>query len=354
MSWDHFTNHQYNDAKNQVSIRRSTAGYHRDLKRKAKTPYTDKKISADPVLLGMPTNKTVLFDIFKVHLAYLFKHWNHIVGLYFGSTKWRRDKRRRRIRRQQVMDELCQPLLDRHHKNPTKPIVVFGNAGFSSTSKGNAGGPVKALRKLLKGKFRHRVEFVEFDEHRTSQRCSCCFKQLLSPSKFNQTVAKEDSKMEEQEENKKGRRCYDACPKEGTGCRGRAEEEKRKTEKTMARRIRLGDKKPHRAEHRVRVCLHCTHETQAVRVWNRDVNAARNMLQLYVYEQCNANGDRRPEFAHARSIPPKHPGDPETDTLPTGRTSVSDLPARAGTDILVRRDKIEIDETALWSGGGFR
>jgi hypothetical protein len=146
------------------------------------------------------------------------------------------------------------------------------------------------------------VEVVEFDGHRTSQRCSCCFKQSLSPSKFNQELDKEDREMAAKKEKKKDGDFTMLDNKKGQRP-GRAKKQDKKTEKTMARRIHLGDKKPRRAEHRMRVCLHCTHETQAARVWNRDVNAARNMLQLYVYEQCNANGDCRPEFAHARSNP---------------------------------------------------
>ncbi len=161
--------------------------------------------------------------------------------------------------------------------------MVFGDGAFSSTSKGHAGGPVKT--------FRNRVESIALDEFRTSKLCSCCFQPLLTPSQFNEAVAKQDRSSKTKEKQKESKS-------------EKMEDESHESRSESARKLVFSDDPKKDYRYRVRACLRCAHENQSARVWNRDVNAAHNMLQLFVYAQCT-NGQRRSEFQRNEKEAPK-------------------------------------------------
>ncbi len=116
-----------------------------------------------------------------------------------------------------------------------KVLIAYGDAGFSHASKGTASGPTKTLRKMIA----QRVgKVVDIDEYNTSKLCCAC-----------------------------------------------------KTEMKGLRTVGSGD----RGNYSVRQCAN----TECNRnVWNRDVNAAINIINLYLYQ---AQGILRPlEFSRPK------------------------------------------------------
>jgi hypothetical protein len=60
--------------------------------------------------------------------------------------------------------------------NDSRPVIVaYGAATFSASSSGQCAGPVKGVRKALR---QHGVEMYDVYEDYTSQLCSCCHKKL--------------------------------------------------------------------------------------------------------------------------------------------------------------------------------
>ena len=176
-------------------------------------------------LLEMPSTKTSSLEKMLEHIRYLSVQFMKCMQLN-GARRVRRLRWSNYMKKQKALDKMCDDLLA--GREATKDtIVVFGSAKFA------ANGPIQKLRRKLQE--RENVVLVELDEFNTSKLCSQC-----------------------------------------------AGEKKEKSEVEGP----LGPKQEDDAEHRsrihgVRVCNNCR------MTWNRDVNAALNMLYLFKHAQLN-------------------------------------------------------------------
>ena len=79
-------------------------------------------------------------------------------------------------RKQKVMHDICQRICRPVNKDDTRAVVVaFGAGMFSSCSKGHCPGPVKGVRRALRSRG---VEVSDVNEDYTSQLCSACHQKV--------------------------------------------------------------------------------------------------------------------------------------------------------------------------------
>ncbi len=152
------------------------------------------------------------------------------------------------MKKDKSLDTLCNRLcsLGRGTRDQTV-LIAFGDGSHCSTGFGHAPAPQRRFRKRLEQIHGARVTLIQ--EAYTSQKCSQCYSQLEA---WKSTTT-----------SKRGRNAALAVHPGGvcyptTRC-ARAEE-----------------------IHGVRVCLSCRGNDDHPRFWHRDVNAARNMVAIYL------------------------------------------------------------------------
>jgi len=204
----------------------------------------------DRWLKSMPTAKVATSADMLKHIAHLNVRFKQCMEVN-GQKKVRRLRFTNYVKRQRALSRMCDEFLhdgDGTVNKQNKKIVVFGDAKFQAT------GPVTKLRKQLR--LRDDVHMVDFDEFRTSLLANCC--------------AHDDSRDKENQEIKE--------------------------EKNVEVEGPLGALKPGATKrsriHGVRICNNCR------KTWNRDVNAALNMLHLFHFSQ-NNGGKRAYRFSRA-------------------------------------------------------
>jgi hypothetical protein len=200
-------------------------------------------------LSGMPSTKVVSSAEMLAHIRHLC-HADMYQALMraHGARKIRQQKRRNYIKRQSALAEVTKLIVDSDEASDKKVVVVFGAAQFQCV------GPVSKLRKAL-AKHEKVDTVIHFDEFRTSMLASCCAHKICDGNQPVLTLKELEMK----------------------GVRG---VEKRKD----------GSKKSVNELYSVRICKNCR------TIWNRDVNAAINMLELFRYGQSHG-GARKPEFS---------------------------------------------------------
>ena len=153
------------------------------------------------------------------------------------------------MKRDKSLDTLCNRLcsLGRGTREQTT-LVAFGDGSHCSTGFGHAPAPMRRFRKRLEQIHGARVTLIR--EAYTSQKCSQCRSQL---EPWKTTSFSSD----------RGRDTSLAVRSDGVCC--------------PAPR-RAGEKEIHG----VRVCLSCRGKDDHPRFWHRDVNAARNMVAIYL------------------------------------------------------------------------
>ena len=222
------------------------------------------------VLLNTPPPKTPVRADFLNHCKYICKWLPDILAFKVKKKKVRRLRFQSYIQREAEMDALCMRLCGGRSRlskgnskeGVSKAIVVFGAATCSSGF-GYFPGPIKELRKRLE---RH-TNVVVLDEHYNSQRCSRCA--FLAETELTGS----ESTFDKLEPGKCGRSHWKKGPG-GTGGRRRSSE-----------------------IHGVRFCPH----VGCRKIWNRDVNAARNMR--LVFEYMVENKLQRPDpFKHIGAL----------------------------------------------------
>ena len=203
----------------------------------------------------MPSSKVSTVDTYQIHLRSALASIPRFLPL-FMKRNVRRLRWKGFMQRQRALDAACLKLT---RKDPST-VLAFGAAGFSSTSRGHAPGPVRALRKRLA---RH-AKMVLIDEFRTSKCCCQCHQELTAP-RLHSMVKKKKKRPPDKDDGDV-----------------KMSEEKKDDEPTKSR-ISI---------HGVRVC---THKSCPTTWWNRDVNAAENIRQIFLHMNDPRHLGRRPE-----------------------------------------------------------
>ncbi|ETP37607.1 hypothetical protein F442_14587 [Phytophthora nicotianae P10297] len=150
-----------------------------------------------------------------------------------------------------ALDTLAQRLVPKASK---QVCIAYGDWSRRDGIKGHATGPVKGFVEALK----KRATVVPMDEYRTSITCSSCHKRLKQARLSNKLKRKDDEE--------------DIRTKE----RPSPKERKEIAEMAKFRNPKLADRKI--VLRCTRNVLRCTNSGCKANFWNRDVNAARNML----------------------------------------------------------------------------
>lgn len=183
----------------------------------------------------VPESNTSDVTAFQCHVAYVLQHQQTLLG-FFGSKRHRQQKWAIYIKKQKAVEYMCKKVTAGHGK--TDVTVAFGSAR-GPHMKGISPAPVKLLHKALQS----RAVVVNIDEFRTSVICSKCNHRDMVGVKCSRGLA-----------TKKGRGrfpLYDVQSCQNPSCRT---------------------------------------------VWNRNLNAARNMLEVYL--NLLVRGERPVGFKH--------------------------------------------------------
>ncbi len=176
------------------------------------------------VLQGTPTPKVDTAEDFLKHCMHICRYLAQILKHTVGERKVRRLRFQGYMQRVATQDEVCHAVTG----GKEKTVVVFG-AARTSTGWGHAPGPIMELRRRLE----MHATLVVLHEHYTSRRCSKCA--FNNPSYTH--VHKDQL---------------------AGGARGQS-----------------GEQRAKKAIYGMRFCKHCGTR------WNRDVNAARNIRQVF-------------------------------------------------------------------------
>ncbi|RLN52836.1 hypothetical protein BBJ29_004049 [Phytophthora kernoviae] len=147
--------------------------------------------------------------------------------------------------------------------------IVYGDWSRRTGIKSHASGPVKGLVEVLK----RRATVIPMDEYRTSITCSCCHQRLKQARLRTKMKRKEDEVGTRQKE------------------RLSMKEVREIVEMARFRNLKMTDKKIVLKCTRNVLC--CTNSECKDNFWNRDVNAARNMLELLKSGLKGKHGARR-------------------------------------------------------------
>ncbi|POM79240.1 DNA phosphorothioation-dependent restriction protein DptG [Phytophthora palmivora] len=180
------------------------------------------------VIHAMPSFKSASYYQYMNSLLFFWKHLRFLLALHTENPflKWRFTRDRLKTKALDALAKRVVPI--------PSPQVCFGYGDWSRRDgiKGHATGPVKGFVEALK----KRATVLPMDEFRTSKLCSCCHKRLKQTPLF-----------------------------------------------TKVRQIK--DEEKEKVDYKIvitnnRNVLRCVNSRCEAHFWNRDVNAARNMLEL--------------------------------------------------------------------------
>jgi hypothetical protein len=198
---------------------------------------------------GMPSFKTSRYKDYLDRLHYFWENAGYLLDFCWKRPflKWKFfNNRHSRI----AVDALAARIVPEPSR---QTCVAYGNWSRRDGIKGHASSPVKGLRQALA----KRAKVVILDEFKTSKLCSTCHREL-SPVSYLV-----DPDMEK----------------------------RRKRAGRVTPRLQTGEKKLTKCH----AVLRCGHEDCEAGHWNRDVNAAINIVNLLKFEL--EHGERMPAFA---------------------------------------------------------
>uniref|UniRef100_K3WWL0 Uncharacterized protein n=1 Tax=Globisporangium ultimum (strain ATCC 200006 / CBS 805.95 / DAOM BR144) TaxID=431595 RepID=K3WWL0_GLOUD len=217
------------------------------------------------VMRAMPSFKTSSYDLYFQRLQFFWKHLQFL--LVFSAEqaflRWRFTQDRAKMK---ALDTLAKRIVPKANK---QVCIAYGDWSRRNGIKGHASGPVKGFVEALK----RRATVIPMDEYRTSITCSCCHQRLKQARLFTKMKRKEDE--------------VDILQKE----RPSKKEMKEIVEMAKFKNPKLADKKV--VLKCTRNVLRCTNSKCKANFWNRDVNAARNMLELLKSGLKEKHGARR-------------------------------------------------------------
>lgn len=205
------------------------------------------------ILLGMPSSCVSSVKAYQKHLSYALRYF-HRVQSFFSARRQKRLRWSTYMKQKQALSYLCFRLTG---GRPRQTVVAFGAAGFSASSPGHATAGKKNIKRCLR---QCGVQVIDIDEYLTSQICSNCHQRKLAVCRYKRIEIKPNIAKTESKEDKVEIKMEDDV-------------------KSASRRVGV---------HGVRVCQNCHI------VWNRDVNAARNILSIFHYLRDTKNQGLRP------------------------------------------------------------
>ncbi|RLN71844.1 hypothetical protein BBJ29_010128, partial [Phytophthora kernoviae] len=217
------------------------------------------------VICAMPSFKTSSYDLYFQRLQFFWKHLRFLLAFSAEQAflRWRFTQDRAKMK---ALDALAKRLVPKASK---QVCIAYGDWSRRTGIKGHASGPVKGFVEALK----RRATAIPMDEYRTSIACSCCHQRLKQTRLFTKMKRKEDEVGIRQKE------------------RLSMKEVKKIVEMARFRNPKLADKKV--VLKCTRNALRCTNSGCKANFWNRDVNAARNMLELLKSGLKGKHGARR-------------------------------------------------------------
>ncbi|POM75746.1 DNA phosphorothioation-dependent restriction protein DptG [Phytophthora palmivora] len=204
------------------------------------------------IVRSMPSFKTASYDTYFKRLQFFWTHLRFLLAFSAEQAflRWRFTQDRAKMAALDVLAKRVVPI-------PSRQVCIgYGDWSRRDGIKGYATGPVKGFVKALK----KRATVVPIDEYRTSVTCSSCHKRLKQARLFVQMKRKEG----EQDIRLK--------------MRPSRKEMKEIAEMRKFRNPKLASKKV--VLKCTRNVLRCSNSRCKANFWNRDVNAARNMLEL--------------------------------------------------------------------------
>jgi hypothetical protein len=219
------------------------------------------------VIRAMPSFKTASYSKYATGLHFFFMHERFQVSFNVGnpSLKWRFTRERLKAK---ALDALAKRIVP----TPNSQVCIsYGDWSSQHGIKGHDSGPVKGFAKALK----KRATVLPMDEFRTSIACSCCHKRMKDTPLLTKASKTKDGEEEARKE-KVVKKKPKPSAKELKGNATREALEKKETERM---------KNPKLADSKIVLkrnlnILRCTNSRCEANFWNRDVNAARNMLEL--------------------------------------------------------------------------
>ncbi|TMW56830.1 hypothetical protein Poli38472_006840 [Pythium oligandrum] len=206
----------------------------------------------EKVIIAMPSFKTSRYKVYLERLQYFWSHADFLLDFCWEKPflKWKFfNKRHARI----AVDALAARIVP----DPSRQTcIAYGNWSRRDGIKGHASSPVKGLKQALA----KRAKVVILDEFKTSKLCSTCHCEL-SPVSY----------LVEPDLDKRRKR------------RGRVISRSHSSE---------------RKETKCHAVLQCEEKKCESSYWNRDVNAAINIVNLLKYEIRHST--RIPAFARAQ------------------------------------------------------
>ncbi|RLN55070.1 hypothetical protein BBP00_00008660 [Phytophthora kernoviae] len=201
----------------------------------------------------------------KKCLQFFWKHLRFLLAFSAEQAflRWRFTQDHAKMKALDTLEERLVP------KASKQVCIAYGDWNRRTGIKGHASGPVKGFVEALK----RRATVIPMDEYRTSITCSCCHQRLKQARLFTKMKRKEDEVGIRQKE------------------RLSMKEVKEIVEMTRFRNLKLADKKV--VLKCTRNVLRCTNSGCKTNFWNRDVNAARNMLELLKSGLKGKHGARR-------------------------------------------------------------
>ena len=209
------------------------------------------------MLKNTPSSKVTTVAAYEHHLEYVFRNAHHVFAFYCQPW-YRKQKWYSYIQGQRAINQVSDKILKKPNEDKRETIVAFGDGKFSPSMKGHAPIAVKKLRTVLK----HRCHVIDICEYNTSQKCCGCGEDLQKPKVKTKVRKKVEGKMV----------FVDA----------------------------------YKVVHGVRSCHQCSI------VWNRDVNAAKNMIWKLIHSEWEVVGrfgkpkDEKHSNRQRRPISPKH------------------------------------------------
>jgi hypothetical protein len=219
------------------------------------------------VIRAMPSFKTASDREYATGLQFFFMHARFLLAFTAENPflKWRFMRERLKA---DTLDALTKWIVS----TPSPQVgIAYGDWSRRDGVKGHDSGLVKGFAKALK----KRATVLPMDEFRTSVTCSCCHKRMTETPLLSK-VRKPKGGEEKARKKKIVKKKPKLSAKELKEKAKREVIEKKETERI--KNTKLTDSKIVQKSNRN--VLRCTNSRCETNFWNRDVNAARNMLEL--------------------------------------------------------------------------